>query len=345
MPTRKRGDSYMADFRIDGKRFRVSFPTKREADIFEQETRLKALKGERVSPAEAKKTMTLQDAYEAVYARKWRGSKGEESAVRNAKRVLSVLGDDLPLRDLGLEKVDKLVTTLMNEKKANSTINRHLARLKTMLKHAHQRGWMPELPHIELLKEPPPRLRYLSPSEETRLLGYFQYIGREDMRGLVIVLLDTGMRLSNGVNLTLSQFNGKVITIHGEDAKGGMTYSVPVTSRVRDILQTAREEGRTKVFPKIRTRHHARTLWDKGRDALGLTDDKNFVPHACRHTFCSRLVQRGVPLTTVKELAGHKTIEMTMRYAHLRGQDLENAIAALEPAEEVTPEKGLKIAT
>jgi hypothetical protein len=36
-----------------------------------------------------------------------------------------------------------------------------------------------------------------------------------------------------------------------------------------------------------------------------------------RHTFASRLVMAGVDIRTVAELMGHKTIQMTMRYAHL----------------------------
>src|SRR5262249_2768732 len=44
---------------------------------------------------------------------------------------------------------------------------------------------------------------------------------------------------------------------------------------------------------------------------------ESFTWHALRHTFVSRLVMNGVDLRTVQELAGHKTIAMTMRYAHL----------------------------
>ena len=44
---------------------------------------------------------------------------------------------------------------------------------------------------------------------------------------------------------------------------------------------------------------------------------KNFTWHCLRHMFASRLVMAGVDLRTVQQLMGHKTIQMTVRYAHL----------------------------
>jgi len=55
----------------------------------------------------------------------------------------------------------------------------------------------------------------------------------------------------------------------------------------------------------------------------------NFPWHDLRHTFASRLVMAGVDIRTVQELMGHKTIQVTMRYAHLAPQHQLEAVQRL----------------
>lgn len=65
-------------------------------------------------------------------------------------------------------------------------------------------------------------------------------------------------------------------------------------------------------------------------DAIEKAKVPDFTWHDCRHTFASRLVMRGVPLRVVAELLGHRTIQMTMRYAHLADADKLAAVRELD---------------
>jgi len=67
---------------------------------------------------------------------------------------------------------------------------------------------------------------------------------------------------------------------------------------------------------------------ERARDVVGL--GKDVIVHSLRHTYISRLIMAGADVRTVQELAGHKTIGMTMRYAHLAPEHKRRVIGLLD---------------
>ena len=68
------------------------------------------------------------------------------------------------------------------------------------------------------------------------------------------------------------------------------------------------------------------SAWEKVLKRAGIS---KFRWHDLRHHFASRLVQKGVPLNTVRDLLGHGSVGMSLRYAHLAPDQRREAVSKL----------------
>ena len=160
------------------------------------------------------------------------------------------------------------------------------------------------------------------------------------LRGYPITAIHTGFRKSELLSLTWSKvdFRHQMVTVEAAYAKNGEPRSIPMTSRLTDTLKSIRIHGDPNASVFRNSEGHPyrdiSTAFNSAVDRAGIID---FKFHDLRHTFASRLVMRGVDLTTVKELMGHKHINMTLRYAHLAPGHKRSAIAVLDQTADEVP--------
>jgi integrase len=193
---------------------------------------------------------------------------------------------------------------------------------------------------IKLLKGVTKRLRYLMPDEVQRLISNCS----DHLKPIVTLAVHTGMRKGETLSLRWDQvdFEKGIITL--VDTKNDQHRYVPMDETVKSTLMGLERKG-DYVFCGLRPGRPLVWIELSFHNALEKSDIEDFKIHDLRHTFASNLIMAGVDLMTVKELLGHKTIEMTLRYAHLapdhkmRAINILDQIMAQKPPQEKTQER------
>jgi len=225
------------------------------------------------------------------------------------------------------------------------TVNIEVQCLKVMLGKAVKWGYLQVNPAKDVRKyrEPPGRMRYLSPEEVGRLLT----VCSDKLLPIVIVALHTGMRRGEVLGLRWEDIDLQQRTIRVADSKNGEARTVPMTDAVRDVLR-AHEITRSGdcpwVFPSSEggRRDNVNTAWRTARKRAGL---KDFRFHDLRHTAASYLAMAGVDLRAIQEILGHKTPALTQRYSHLSPAYKAKAVCALDTAIPIGERTGHNLVT
>lgn len=328
---RPRSDSWQGDVSVKGhpRQRQDGFKTKEAAELWEAQVREALVSGKPMPKAavESGERMTLAKGIERVHALSWRGSKSESSMVKVCSHLLRHFGREKPLADIDKNAVDNFVVALKDRGNSDGTINRKLSALSKVLTYADECGAISKRPKIGRRKENEGRIRFLTDAEEHALLALAEQWERHDHADAIRVLTDTGLRLGELFALQRRDIDLARKTLTVWVAKGDRPGTIPLTDRAVVVLRRRFLSHPEGLFPY--DQWWMRHTWDQLRAKMGYADDEQFVPHALRHTFVSRLVQSGVPLRVVRDLARHKDIQTTMRYAHLEPGNLTDAIAVL----------------
>jgi integrase len=210
---------------------------------------------------------------------------------------------------------------------STATVNRDLALIRHLLRLAHEE-WnaISAVPRIRLEKEPQGRLRWLAPEEATRLLAKCRESRNPDLADLVEFCMFTGLRRGEALGLTWHCVDRSRGVILLEVTKSGKRREVPLNSHADAVLVRRGPEDSGAVFGAA-SWYAFRDYWHAAVAKAGIG---NFRFHDLRHTFASWAVQRGAALQEVKDLLGHSSLAMVLRYAHLSPEHLRKAVARLD---------------
>jgi integrase len=235
-----------------------------------------------------------------------------------------------------------------------STVNSILQLLGQILRSAVDKQVLARMPKIKRVKANEGRHDYYSPDEYERLVDAATTI---DPRALIVILLtgDAGLRIGEVMALDWGRVDFAANKVHVEVAvwtsandriehvgppKSGKPRSIDMSPRLRQALADfmgptpparsvrvlTRDEGRYGKAGDPVTRAVVREWVEAAQTQAGI-DVKGI--HTLRHTFCSHLAMAGVPVTAIRDLAGHSSVKITNGYMHLAPDVGVSAISVL----------------
>jgi integrase len=181
-------------------------------------------------------------------------------------------------------------------------------------------------------KEPRGRVRFLSDDERQRLLKACQASTSQHLYHVVVLALSTGARKMELLSLTWRNVDLKRGTIALQDTKNGERRTLPLTGLALTMMHQQVQQGDSLlVFPSPDGTKplDIRTAWKTAIRRAGIED---FRFHDLRHSAASYLAMSGASLVEIAEILGHKTLQMTKRYAHLSESHTRNVVARMNAA-------------
>jgi site-specific recombinase XerD len=293
---------------------------KRKTQVFQGEKLPEKLRARKVSFAElAKDAMEYSQAHKRSHI---------DDKVRMA-RLQEWLGER-PAESVSPQEIERWLSA-RSEDLRPATLNRYRSLLSLVYRLGMQNGKVQSNPArlVRQRKEENGRIRFLAPEEELALRSIIQkdYLHHEIE---LDIALNTGLRRGEQYSLTWDcvDFDRRLLTVRR--SKNGEARHVPLNDAAIAALRTAETYKNTNPYVFLNgggTRLSSPRFWFDA--AVQKAKLKDFTWHCLRHTFASRLVMDDTDLRTVQELMGHKTIQMTIRYAHLTPQHCLAAVQRL----------------
>ncbi len=254
------------------------------------------------------------------------------------------------LRQLEISDLASVTTDDIRNYLYHMTLNKHISNFTRKRKLASMKSFFKYLVETKMLKMNPvtaiksPKLpdrkpAYLTEAECHRLLEAVARNARSKCKvrdlAIVILFLHTGMRVSELINLKLRNvdFESALVKVI---RKGQKEQHIHLNSEAIYALKkylSLRQSPNGCLFVNSNGQKLSRSsIYRKVKRyllAAGITKSK-WGPHVLRHTFCTRLHQKGVNPLVLRELAGHRSLNTTMIYVHIENEEQTEALDRLE---------------
>ncbi len=341
----KGGDiRYSVNIMVDGQRIHRVIGrdsegvTRTHCEEFIETKRTEAREG-RLSLPKGRKTHLsfTQSADDYIDRLEETDGKNVKTKKRQLKLYLKPFFDKQRLDAITSFTVDRYKKRRQEAGASNGTINRELATLTHLFNQATEWKWI-KAPSCKVKMFPESEGRIIALDEEQADALLHGGIADEDPDCWLFILfgLNTAMRHDEILRARYDQIDFDKLRLYIPDAKAGQREQ-PITPQLSSILRKEREmrdddDRDGWVFPTPRpnasgTGHRHRMNKPFRRAVIWAElDPKLITPHVMRHTAITNLVKAGIDLPTIQRISGHKTLAMVLRYTHVHGSHIDQAI-------------------
>jgi integrase/recombinase XerD len=248
------------------------------------------------------------------------------------------------------EPVDSITATVIRryreslaERCAPATVNAALSALRSFFRWTMEEGLHTDDPtlYVTGAKKPRPSPRSLKSSEVSMLMQVMtvpdtltdeQLWYWQRNRRAVMLMLYTGLRLSEAAALHWHNVDFDDDTVVVYDGKGGKDRLIPLHAALREVLEQVPAHERQPSWAVV----GKRTGEALNRKGLCHTFDRwlhglgvKVTAHQLRHTFATQMMKEGANLRVVQELLGHADMSTTQRYLFVDMDQKQAAVNGL----------------
>jgi len=273
------------------------------------------------------------------YLSRW-NKKDYQGQMQRINYWCLIFGDKI-MTDIDIFDLREYIDNMLDEGQRPTTINRKKAVLSSVYKFALSRGYVDAniVRNVVIDDDTKRRDRVLNDDERKKLIKACQESHWDKLYLLVLTAMTTGARKGELMSLRWCDVNFKDSTGYLGDTKNGTSRELHFAPVVIDELKRFQEIGTGLIFPSEEMPTQSmdfRKAWSKAlrvaniseKDILnadGSVKQEKFTFHCLRHGFCSALSDSGKEINQIAKLAGHKSIQTTMRYIH-QGRDQKRQI-------------------